>query len=91
MTVPPYGSVLAKHNTDSAFADSRSKVNEFIKQQINGNKSMYLLDLYQFIEMTDDMMKDKLYDHDGLHFTEYGYVQIGQWVYQTMKPLLSLS
>ena len=89
LTIPPYGSVLDQHN-NGLFGDTRAKVNGFIRAQVEkpNNNQMILCDLYDHIHSLDDGSKQKFFDKDGLHFSEYGYTQMGQLVFKTMVPLL---
>ena len=89
LTIPPYGAVLDQHN-NGPFGDTRAEVNGFIKAQVekSNNHQMTLCDLYEHIHSLDDESKQKFFDKDGLHFSEYGYTQMGQLVFKTMVPLL---
>ena len=77
VTVPP-----ALHKFKNIDAN-RDELNQFIRKQQN------VVDLFEYVKSKDAEAKKKFFDADGLHFSEDGYAQFGQLVYDKMTPILN--
>ena len=80
VTIPPY-------QKDDVYDDLEKKKNE-INEYIKTNQSVHsVCDLYGYIRGLDKKQRSGFYD-DFLHFTESGYEQFGELVFDTIRPLL---
>merc|ERR1712228_746587 len=80
VTIPPY----QKNNVHADLEQKKNEINKYIKTHHIVHS---VCDLYKYIEALDDKQRAEFYD-DFLHFTESGYEQFGELVFNTMHPLL---
>jgi lysophospholipase L1-like esterase len=78
--------------------ESRTQVNQFIQNYCSNSNSnseseqsqsqMLFCDLYSQIgyHNLDKSERKKQWESDGLHFTKYGYMRMGEYIFKCVRP-----
>ena len=78
VTIPPM-----KYNSHGdGILQLRKSVNEFIRR--SESESLAVCDLHQHIESLHEQERERWFDADGLHFSEYGYSALGKLLFEVL-------